>query len=245
MKKPLKTVVVEDELLPRLTLLRKLDDFRQLVQVVDACDSYESARESILFHRPDLLLLDIQLNGRDSIQLLEELKKAIPLPYVIFTTAYSDRNYLMSAIKLSAVDYLIKPIGKAELACALAKAADRAFPPAKGGEAEEERLQFKSGNGYLFLPSGNIAWFKADGNYAQVHTFSGKTLLLENLLSLEQRLPKEVFFRIDRSTIINLRRVCQVNERERICMLQSADGKTLELSVSKRGMETLIEALTY
>ena len=89
--KKLKTIVVEDERLPRLSLLAKLEDYRHTLEVVDACDNYDSARESILLHRPDLLILDIQLQGRDSIQLLEELRQTIRLPYTIFTTAYSDR----------------------------------------------------------------------------------------------------------------------------------------------------------
>ena len=46
--KKLKTVVVEDERLPRLSLLAKLEDFRHSVEVVDACDNYDSARMSIL-----------------------------------------------------------------------------------------------------------------------------------------------------------------------------------------------------
>ena len=82
----LKAIVVEDERLPRLSLLAKLEEFRHSVEVVDACDNYDSARMSILRHRPDLLFLDIQLQGCDSIQLLEELKQTIPLPYVIFPT---------------------------------------------------------------------------------------------------------------------------------------------------------------
>jgi two-component system LytT family response regulator len=243
MKKALKTIVVEDELLPRLTLLKKLDDFPQLVQVVDACEDYESARESILLNRPDLLLLDIQLNGKDSIQLLEELQKAVALPYVIFTTAYSDRKYLMSAIKLSAVDYLLKPVGKAELAVALAKAAERAFLDSHAGGQADEKLRFKTGNGHLFLLERDIAWFKADGNYTNVYTFSGRTLILENLLSLEQRLPRYRFSRIDRSTIVNLDLVCRVNEKEQICYSRTDEGHELELKLSKHGMTTLLAAL--
>ena len=88
--KMLRTIVVEDERLPRLSLLAKLDELSHTVEVVDSCADYDSARMSILRHRPDLLLLDIQLQGRDSMQLLDELKQTITLPYVIFTTAYSD-----------------------------------------------------------------------------------------------------------------------------------------------------------
>jgi DNA-binding LytR/AlgR family response regulator len=236
----LKTIVVEDERLPRLTLLSKLEEHRGLVEVVDDCDSYESALESILFHRPDLLFLDIQLGGRDSISLLEELRQTIPLPYVIFTTAYSDREYLMSAIKLSAVDYLLKPIGKAELAHAIAKAADRATrsnPP----EAPE-KLSFKSVNSRLFLTINDIAGFKAEGNYATLISFEGNYLVLENLLSLEKRLQgKGRFLRADRSTIINVERVRSIGQHS--CALASPDGRTVEIPVSNNGISALSAAL--
>ena len=83
----LKTIVVEDELLPRLALLKKLEGLDQEVEVIDSCDNYDSALQSILRLQPDLLFLDIQLQGRDAMQLLEEVKQTIPLPYIIFTTA--------------------------------------------------------------------------------------------------------------------------------------------------------------
>ena len=120
--KTLKAIVVEDERLPRLSLLQKLEDFRHEVEVIDSCDNYDSALQSILRHQPDLLFLDIQLQGRDAIQLLNEVRLTLPLPHVIFTTAYDDRKYLMNAIKLDAVDYLLKPIDKNELAAAITKA---------------------------------------------------------------------------------------------------------------------------
>ena len=233
----LKTIVVEDERLPRLSLLAKLEGHYQQLDVVDACDSYESARESILQHRPDLLFLDIQLNGRDSISLLEELRQTIPLPYVIFTTAYSDREYLMSAIKLSAVDYLLKPIGKAELSHAIAKVTDRAASTSRN--SAPEKLLFKSANAKLYLPADEIAAFRAEGNYATLITFSGEHLLLEKLLSLEHRLSGSRFARVDRSTIVNLDKVCRLDPQHRICTLQAPDGRQLELPLSKSGIDAL------
>ena len=80
----LKAIVVEDERYPRLSLLQKLEEFRSQIEVIDACDSYDAALKSILQHRPDLLFLDIQLQGRDSIQLLNELQNSMhTLPRVI------------------------------------------------------------------------------------------------------------------------------------------------------------------
>ena len=239
----LKAIVVEDERLPRLSLLAKLEDFRHSVEVVDACDNYDIARMSILRHRPDLLFLDIQLQGCDSIQLLEELKQTIPLPYVIFTTAYSDRKYLMSAIKLSAVDYLLKPIDKGELAHAIAKAADRAVVETTATSSLPENLSLKSVNGKIFVAVDDIAYMKADGNYANICTFHGQDLILESLMTLEQRLPANTFARVDRSTIVNLQRVYRLNHQQHTCILLSANGCELRLELTKSGMEKLMEMM--
>ncbi|MBR3514331.1 MAG: response regulator transcription factor [Bacteroidaceae bacterium] len=240
---PLKAIVVEDERLPRLSLLAKLEDFRHTVEVVDACDNYDLALLSILRHRPDLLFLDIQLQGRDSIALLHELQQTIPLPYVVFTTAYNDRKYLMSAIKLSAVDYLLKPIDKGELAHAIAKAADRAAIGTHAAPPQPEKLSFKSVNGRIFVSADDIAYIKADGNYASVCTFHGRDLVLENLLALEQRLPADAFVRVDRSTIVNLPRVYRLNHQQHTCILLSADGRELKLSMTRSGLNKLLEVM--
>ena len=216
--KRLKTIVVEDERLPLLALLQKLEDHSVQLEVVDDCDNYQSALESILRHRPDLL------------------------PYVIFTTAYSDREYLMSAIKLSAVDYLLKPIGKAELAHAIAKAVDRAR--IANLPEPTEKMSFKSVNSKLFLMVDDIAGFKAEGNYATLISFEGNHLVLENLLSLEGRLQgKGRFVRVDRCTIINIEKVRSINQRQHSCTLMSQDSRTVEIPLSNSGMNTLSAVL--
>ena len=240
--KKLKTIVVEDERLPRLSLLQKLEDYRHMVDVVDACDSYDKARDSILRHQPDLLLLDIQLQGRDSIQLLEELKQTIRLPYIIFTTAYSDRKYLMSAIKLAAVDYLVKPIDKGQLALAIAKAAKRADDEKHSAVEPNRKMSFRSVNGRLFILPDDIAYIRAEGNYARVVTFHGDDLVLESLLSLQQRLPQQVFMRVDRSTIVNSQRVYRLNTQQSSCTLQDADGRQLVVKLSSKGIQQLLNA---
>lgn len=190
-----------------------------------------------------MLFLDIQLRGRDSIQLLEELKKTIPLPYVIFTTAYSDRKYLMSAIKLAAVDYLLKPIDKGELAHAIAKAADRAAVAEPAPPARPGKLSFKSVNGRLFIATDDIAYIKADGNYSRIHSFHGLSPVMENLLKLEQKLPQEAFVRVDRSTIVNRTKVYRLNYQQLFCILLSDDGHELRLEMTKNGIEKLMELM--
>lgn len=234
----LKAIVVEDERYPRLSLLQKLEEFRSQIEVIDACDSYDAALKSILLHRPDLLFMDIQLQGRDSIQLLNELQTSMhTLPRVIFTTAYADRRYLMSAIKFSAVDYLLKPVDKNELALAIAKAVN-GLPAQK--DHQIDKLSFRTVNGKIFVNQNDIAYFLADGNYSQIIMFQDSDVLMESLRMLEQRLDPNFFLRIDRKTIINLKRIYKINSRRRQCTFKAKDGTELILDISKNGTETLL-----
>lgn len=57
-------IVVEDERLPRLSLLQKLEVFRNQIEVVDSCESYDDALYSITRNKPDVLFLDIQLQRK-------------------------------------------------------------------------------------------------------------------------------------------------------------------------------------
>ena len=239
----LKAIVVEDERLPRLSLLKKLEDFTDVIDVVDSCETYEDARQSILRLRPDLLFLDIQLSGSDSLSLVAELRKTIDLPYIIFTTAFTDSEYLLSAIKLSAIDYLVKPIGKAELAHAVAKAVNRVEYSLPPREAMPEKLGFRAVNSKLYVSPDSIAWFKAEGNYSTIATFEGEDLVLESLLSLERRLPKTVFKRIDRSTIVNIRKVHRLNQQSLVCSFRSENSRQLELQLSKSGAEAVLRLM--
>jgi DNA-binding LytR/AlgR family response regulator len=246
-EKRLTAIVVEDERLPRLSLLQKLEEMRQQVEVLDSCDNYDSALQSIVRYKPDLLLLDIQLRGRNSMELLEELKAVGPLPQIIFTTAYNERGYLMKAIKLQAADYLLKPIDKNELALAIAKVAAKGRTPKNPPPAPPQgrgdwsgRLSFRTANGRVFMDEGDIAYIMADGNYAQLTGFHGRDMVLENLSALEGRLDGERFVRIDRSTIVNVKSIYRLNAKRRTCTLMAADGTTVELQLSKSGMEKLM-----
>lgn len=241
-KKRMTAIVVEDEKLPRLSLLQKLEELQQYVEVVDSCDNYDSALQSILQYKPDLLLLDIQLRGRNSMELLEELKAIGPLPQIIFTTAYNERGYLMNAIKLQATDYLLKPIDRNELTLAIVKATQNV--QASKGEihnTDDGRLTFRTANGKVFMEEGDIAYIEADGNYAQITSFRGRDMVMENLSTLERRLDGSRYVRVDRSTIVNVKCIYKLNQKRRTCTLVSADGKTIELTLSKNGIETLMK----
>ena len=67
--KTFRAIIVEDERLPRLSLLQKLETYHPDIEVVDCCETYEAALTAILRHRPDILFLDIQLQGHTTLEL--------------------------------------------------------------------------------------------------------------------------------------------------------------------------------
>ena len=236
-------IVVEDERLPRLALLQKLEQFSMLVQVVDSCDSYQGALESILKNRPQLLFLDIQLQGMNAMNLLDELSKTIPLPYVIFTTAYNEREYLIKAIKLQAVDYLLKPIDRNELAQAIEKVALAISNEAPKVEEKEElkKARYKTSSGDVFIDPESILYVKADGNYSVMITSNNEVMVLESLRNIEQRLGAFPFIRTDRSHIVNMRHVYKINSKRSVVVFQNADGSEKEVMLSKKGIQNLLD----
>ena len=132
---------------------------------------------------------------------------------------------------------------KGELAHAIAKAAGRAVAEMPTAAAMTEKLSFRSVNGRIFVAADDIAYVKADGNYACICTFHGQDMVLENLLVLEQRLPAGSFVRVDRSTIVNLPRVYRLNIQQHSCIMLSPDGRELRLEITRNGIEKLMEVM--
>ena len=245
-KQPIKTIVVEDERLPRLSLLQKLEDFRQQIEVVDSCDSYSSALNSILHHRPRLLFLDIQLQGRNAMSLIEELKSAIPMPYIIFTTAYDEREYLIKAIKLQAVDYLLKPIDRGELALAIEKVTRLVSNENRRRVSQINttgKSLFRTASGHVYVSLEDIIYIYADGNYSVIVTQHDKVMVLESLLSLERMLGGTTFMRPDRKNLINRRYVYKINTKNCTCVFHTDEGSEIEIHLSKKGTEILLNAM--
>lgn len=230
--KTYKAIVVEDERLPRLSLIQKLETYHPDITVVDSCEECESALQSIMKHRPDILFLDIQLPGRDSLWLLEQVNEMMPLPCIIFTTAYNDPEYLLKAIKFGAVDYLLKPVNLLELGKALKKARERIKP--KPGT-----YSFRTISGTLYASNDDILYLKADGNYTQIYLLQGEETIFERLGDIDQKLDNEHFLRAGRSLMLNRKYIYKVDRKRNLCLLKTPAGTTHQVKVSEGGMESI------
>ena len=216
----IRTLIVEDEHLARQELRYLLEAHPEIEIVGEATDA-ETARRLVAALQPDLLLLDISLPGETGFELLESLDQ---VPHVVFITAYD--QYATRAFQVSALDYLLKPVHPERLATALARvAAAVARQPAPSPEANPEtgspapglpltpqsQVFLKDGDTCHFVRLADIVLFEAVGNYVRVYFDQLSPLLHKSLQQLEDKLPPDLFFRVNRQQILNLTAIDKVH----------------------------------
>lgn len=137
----MKVVVVEDEALARRGIVLAVDWAGVDCAVVgEAADGMEGLA-LIRSVQPDLIVTDIKMPRLDGIEMVRRLREEGCRAHVILLTAYSDFTYAQAAVKLGAVDYLLKPFQDGELEEAVSRLRQRVAPtevPAASREISEE-----------------------------------------------------------------------------------------------------------
>ncbi len=233
-------IIVEDEELPRLSLKSKLETYHPDIHILDMCDNCDDALESILRHKPQLLFLDIQLPGKNSIWLLEQLQQTGTVPQIIFTTAYTDSEYLLKAIKFAATDYLNKPVNIVEMAQAVEKAKKRILNETAAVHLPKKKTYiFHTLHSQLILSDEDIVYIQADGNYAQVKLLQSKDeIIFERLGEIEKKLDKNIFIRVGRSLLVNKSYIRKLNVKDCSCTLITPN-ESYKVSIPKGSYEEL------
>lgn len=241
----LSCIIVEDEELPRLSLKSKLETYHPDMHILDMYDNAEDAAEGILRFKPQILFLDIQLPGKNSLWLLEQLQTAMKLPQIIFTTAYTDSEYMLKAIRFSAVDYLNKPVNIVELAHAVEKAKVRILTELGSQAAHRKNsYSFRVLNAQLIVSDDEIVYVKADGNYSKLQHVHGKEeFIFERLGDIEKKLDPSAFIRAGRSLLINKNFVHKLNAKDCSCTL-TTPTQSFNVEISKPCFEFLRDFFT-
>jgi two-component system LytT family response regulator len=145
------------------------------------------------------------------------------MPPTIFVTAYD--QYALAAFDTNALDYLLKPFGKARFDRALARARERfssrtdrewmqaLLQSVANGAAQPsyvDRLPVRQNGRIVFVKTKDIQWIQSQGNYAVLHLATSQRFIREPLLDLEKKLDPKEFARIHRSTIVNLRCIKEI-----------------------------------
>ena len=202
----MRVVIVDDEPLARERLRRMLAEFPGY-DVIGEADNGDSAIELIERERPDVVLLDIRMGGRDGLQVARRLAQQVVPPAVIFTTAHAE--HALSAFDAAAQGYLMKPIRREKLAEALQRVRrpSRALDLEKIASAEKPERPFvvaTTREGIKRIPIEDIIYFLADQKYTTVYYLHGEVLIEESLNKLEEDLAAW-FLRVHRKALVATR----------------------------------------
>lgn len=209
----MKCIIIDDEEHCIVSLTYLLENYFSEVKICATCLNSTNVYDLIQYHKPDFIFLDIEmplLNGFDLLSKFEHLDFD-----VIFTTAYDE--YAIKAIKFSALDYLLKPISKEELAFSIEKI------KGKQGSMNQAQLQMATAvhnrqlpdtiaiptkDGLLFVLINDIVYCQADGSYTKLFMADKSEIFLSKPLGdVDELLNEYNFFRIHNSTLINLKQV--------------------------------------
>ncbi len=206
-------LIVDDERLAVDGIKILLADFPQ-IRVIGSADCIKTAVDMIKRRRPDIIFLDIQLQGESGFDLFE---KTLVKAKVIFITAYD--QYAIRAFEVNALDYLLKPVSKKRFGAAMARIEKEPpgtrydIPDAFPAFTYRDRLLLHLGHTLKFTRINRIKCVTAEGDYTRVWIHDDNSeLILRTLKSWEEILPKDHFLRIHRSSIINLEFVQEVKK---------------------------------
>jgi two-component system, LytTR family, response regulator len=245
MERKINYLIVEDEEKSRETLLKKIE----MCSIPDiVCTGMASnASEAILLAKlthPDFLLLDINLPGKNGFELISVLNSLTIFPQVIFTSAHTESEILLNALKRSPVTYLVKPIDIDELEEAIKKVCSTIRKDNLPREAIQ-KIKLNAYNGPLFLSPDQILMIKSELHQSKLFCSDGECMLLnQNIGSFDKdpvlcALP---FVKADRSTIINLNHVEQFFPKKGECTLR-ADNNVIVAAVSQNGLKKMMELI--
>jgi two-component system response regulator LytT len=256
----LTTLIIDDEPLARQELhylLDALDGVEVLAEGTNGIEAVELIRQ----HKPDVVFLDVQMPGLDGFAVLKKLlDKKIPLPQIVFATAYD--RYAVRAFEVNAADYLLKPFDRKRVRQTIEKAAARLAAPAESASeakldallrlVEEQAQPVKASSGkivvraqsrLLLVDQHEICFASIEDG--AIHVITATVEGLSNCRTLEElteQLHPETFWRAHRSYVVNLQHIREVVPWfNSSYQLRMDDRKQTEIPVSRSQTKRLRE----
>ncbi len=245
----IRTLIIDDEPHCVSALLHDLNRLCPQVDVVATCRSAEEGIEAIRKHDPELVFLDIEMPVMDGFEMLEALGEGRGFQ-VVFTTAYDD--FMLKAIRVNAMDYLLKPVDGADLIEAVSRVERHIMANTSLDKrinsllqqlrpADDQRIALPNQYGYEFIDSADILYAKADGAYTRLFFADGHDVLFSKSLGeIEAMLPSRTFIRIHHSVIVNVNKVSHFRKLKTSVVVMS-NGDSLNVSRSRK--EALLQRM--
>jgi two-component system LytT family response regulator len=237
----IKAIIIDDEPSCIESLQYDLKNNCPEVQVIQTCQSSKEGIMAIRTCQPQLVFLDVQMpwmNGFEMLELIGQIDFAI-----IFTTAFD--QFAARAFRISAVDYLLKPVDTSDLKTAVKKVVEKIAQQTGSANINNmlqnirkpeshQRIAFPARDGYEFVEIENIVYVCAEGAYSHVFLKDKRKLVISKTLSdIAEMLPDAFFQRIHHSTLVNTQHVTHFLRTDGGYVIMDT-GEKLVVSKSKK-----------
>lgn len=233
-------LIVDDEKRARETLIQIIDLCCPTIGIIREANDVQSAIAAIETERPDILFLDIDLGTGNGFQVLQHFKKEAL--NVIFATGHND--YVLKALRASAVDYLLKPVKASELVLAVQKVAqklsqqqqqlslDSLISNLTNSQKSIQKITLNTIDSLHVININDIIYCQSDKGYTTFHTTDKQKIIVSQILrTYEEILPKESFMRVHQSFLVNLNHVQRYDKKDKNVLITTLDH---EVPVSHR-----------
>ena len=225
----LNCIIVDDEERATNLLKNLLKKYCTNVNVLGSTNNLHDAYLLITELNPDLVFLDIEMPGGSGFDLLERFEE--PPFDIIFVTAFQE--YAIRAIRLAALDYILKPIDIDQLNQAVERAKRkknrahliRQVTQLKDNltsSAKADKIILSNSDDIYSLPFDQIIYCQSSGSYTEFHLAGNKKILTsKNIKEYEDILLPNNFFRIHKSYIVNINHIIKINKADDYTLLLS------------------------
>lgn len=244
----IRAIIVEDEPQAREMLTTLLEDYCQEVHIIGSASNVQEAVVAIKKLVPDLVFLDIEMPNEKGLELFKYFDE-IDFE-VIFTTAYD--QYAINALRLSALDYLLKPIDLKELRTALNSFREKKHQAyinqalryqfaAEQQSVQSKRIILPCGEGYTFVEVDEIMYCQAEKSYTSFVMDNGKKhWVSKTIKEYSDLLEGFGFLRVHRSSLINPKFVTKlIKTRPSSIIMKNGEN----ITISKNRRDELLEDL--
>jgi len=238
----IKTIVVDDEVIARETILSMLGSYCPDVEVIGTAGSVKEGVEILGKHKPDLVLLDIKMADGTGFDLLRKLKKIDFL--VIFITAFEE--FAIRAIKFSAIDYILKPLDPDELVNAVSKAVGVIHKESMSVKLEAlydnldminnntKKIVLKTSDSVHIVNLKDIIRCESEKNYTHFFTVEKEKITVSKTLKeFNELLIDYKFFRVHQSHLINLAHIKRYDKQNGGFLIMD-DNSSVPVSFRKK-----------
>jgi two-component system LytT family response regulator len=241
----IKAIIIDDEKESAELLSIKLKKAADDIFITGIFHSGASALQAMDIEEPDVIFLDIEMPGMDGITMAKQMDAEYT--EIIFTTAYD--QYAIEAVRLNALDYLLKPVDEKDLNLAILRLREKLvekekikatqsletlFLKMQALDTHYNKIAISTMEGILFIPVKEIIRVESLNNYSKLYLLSGKNIVASKTLKLiEEILIPYRFFRPHKSHLINLEYITKYIRGEGGVIIM-ADGSEVDVSRQRK-----------